>query len=98
MAIVSIASSLGVETIETRETIGTRNVAGLDAAPNLSAFSAMVHMISGDSHKLFLSLGIGDGAFPKSAKKRQKAPFKMVQFTVVVAPQKRDKRTHQRRH
>jgi hypothetical protein len=70
MAIVSFASSLGVETIETRETIGTRNVAGLDAAPNLSAFSAMVHMISGASHKLFLSLGIGDGAFPKSAKKR----------------------------
>jgi hypothetical protein len=44
-------------------------------ASNLSAFSAMVHMISGASHKLFLRLGIGDGAFPESAKMRQKAPF-----------------------
>ena len=52
-----------------------RKVAGVVAAPNLSAFSAMVHMISGASHKLFLRLGIGDGAFPKSAKMRQKAPF-----------------------
>jgi hypothetical protein len=98
MAIVSFASSLGVETIETRETIGTRNVAGLDAAPNLSAFSAMVHIISGASHKLFVGLGIGDETFPKSAKMRQKAPFEIVQFTVVGDPRKRDKRTHQRRH
>jgi hypothetical protein len=52
-----------------------RKVAGVVAAPNLSAFSVMVHMISGASHKLFLRLGIGDGAFPKSAKMRQKAPF-----------------------
>jgi hypothetical protein len=52
------------------------SVAGFDAAPNLSAFSAMVHIISGASHKLFLRLVIGDGAFPKSAKMRQKAPLR----------------------
>jgi hypothetical protein len=44
-------------------------------ASNLSAFSAMVHMISGASHKLVLRLGLGDGAFPKRANMRQKAPF-----------------------
>ena len=52
-----------------------RMVTGVGAPPNLSAFSAMVQMISGASHKLFLRLGIGDGAFPKSAKMRQIAPF-----------------------
>jgi hypothetical protein len=52
-----------------------RKVAGVGPAPTLSAFSAMVHMISGASHKSFLKLGIGDGAFPKSAKMRQKSPF-----------------------
>jgi hypothetical protein len=41
-----------------------RNFAGIGAARNLSAFSSMVHMISGASYKLFLRLGIGDGAFP----------------------------------
>jgi hypothetical protein len=39
------------------------------------AFSAAVHKISADRYKLFVRLGIGDGAFPKSAKMRQKAPF-----------------------
>jgi hypothetical protein len=38
-------------------------VIGVGAAPNLSAFSTMVQMISGASHKLFLGLEIGDGAF-----------------------------------
>jgi hypothetical protein len=52
-----------------------RRVAGLGSAPNLSAFSAMVHLRPEDRYKLFLRLGIGDGAFPKSAKMRQKAPF-----------------------
>ena len=52
-----------------------RQVVGLGTAPNLSASSAMVHMTSGASHKLCLQLGIGDGAFRKSAKMRQKAPF-----------------------
>jgi hypothetical protein len=35
----------------------------------------MVHMSSSASHKFFLRVGIGDGAFQKSAKMRQKAPF-----------------------
>jgi hypothetical protein len=52
-----------------------RNVAGLGTAPALSAFSAMVHIISADRYKLLLRLGLGDGALPKSAKMRQKAPF-----------------------
>jgi hypothetical protein len=30
--------------------------------------------LPGASHKLFQRLGIGDGAFPKCANKRQKAP------------------------
>jgi hypothetical protein len=50
-------------------------VAGLGSAPDLSAFSALVHVISGAIHKSFLRLRIGDGAFPKSARMRQNAPF-----------------------
>ena len=35
----------------------------------------LVHMSPKDRYKLLLRLGLGDGAFPKSAKMRQKAPF-----------------------
>jgi hypothetical protein len=45
-------------------------------APAFSAFSAIAQMRSSDRHKLFLGIEIGDEAFPKSAKKRQKAPFR----------------------
>jgi hypothetical protein len=55
--------------------IAIRKVAGLGFASSLSAFSAMVQMISAKRYKLLLRLEIGDGALPKSAKKRQKAPF-----------------------
>jgi hypothetical protein len=57
------------------DSIAIRKVAGLGSAHDLSSFSAVVHIISADCYKLFLRLGIGDGAFPKSAKMRQKAPF-----------------------
>ena len=40
-----------------------------------SAFLTMVHISSAERYKLFLRFGIGDGAFAKSAKMRQKAPF-----------------------
>jgi hypothetical protein len=50
-----------------------RKIAGLGTAPTLSAFSAMVHINTADRYKLFLRLGIGDGAFPRSAKKRHLA-------------------------
>jgi hypothetical protein len=52
---------------------------GLGIAPVFPPFSAMVHIFSRDRHKLCLRLGIGDGAFPKSAKMRQKAPFSMAE-------------------
>jgi len=35
----------------------------------------MVQISSGTSHKLILRLRIGDGAFPRSVKMRQNAPF-----------------------
>ena len=57
------------------DSMAIRKVAGLGSAPDLSAFSAMVHIISADRYKLFLRLGIGDGALPKCAEMRQKAPF-----------------------
>jgi hypothetical protein len=53
----------------------SRKIASPGTAPALSEFSAMVHIFSSDRYKLSLRLGIGDGAFPKSAKMRQKAPF-----------------------
>ena len=47
--------------------------------------SAMVQRISSANLKLLLRLGIGDGAFAKSANTRQKAPFLVARFTVVPA-------------
>jgi hypothetical protein len=87
-----------------------RKVPGLSAAPDLSTFSATVHIISGASYKLFLRLGIGDGAFARSAKMRQKAPFWRCDLrrstlgdnatnepTIDgVGNRKRDERTHRR--
>ena len=52
-----------------------RKVTGRGSSPDLSAFSAMVHIISGASHKLFLRLRIGDGAFPKAPKCARKRHF-----------------------
>ncbi len=57
------------------DSMAIRKAAGIGTATALSTFSAIVHNNSADRCKLFLRLGIGDGTFPESAKKRQKAPF-----------------------
>ncbi len=57
------------------DSMAIRKAKGIGTAPALSTFSAIVHNNSADRCKLFLRLGIGDGAFPKSAKKRQITPF-----------------------
>ena len=60
-----------------RHFIANRRVAGLRFASDLSGFFAMVEVRLAGRYKLFLRLGIGDGTFPKSAKMRQKAPFRL---------------------
>ena len=59
------------------DSIANRRVAGLRFASDLSGFFAMVEVRLAGRYKLFLRLGIGDGTFPRSAKMRQKAPFRL---------------------
>ncbi len=93
------------------DSMAIRKVTGVGTATALSTFSAIVHNNSADRCKLFLRLGIGDGAFPESAKKRHLAvrlaagdtPLKRHGQSATSEPKglrtesrKRDERTHRR--
>ncbi len=70
------------------DSMAIRQATGIGTAAALTTFSAIVHNNSADRCKLFLRLGIGDGAFPESAKSARKRHL-AVRLAAGDAPLKR---------